>query len=677
MAEQDSVTVEPEKPVDGKYSEDSLKLLNTINPSFNGLLEQLSELEFLPRAGRSFSAATIGVIGSRQLREHLSAEIRIKSLEVEDLERAGSPDFDFLLVQLSYDLPFAWRGIFLQPGQMDRLATLLGACSDKGVPAVFYLDGGLYEKAQFAKALEAWKLPVLATTAAVYRELEAEGHPECQLVAPLYSGKLFHPYQMTKSRNLRKGLGFVVPEWAVLAENLADSNWLELARLQNVVVFDDRISRKPSKYPLPKGAQQILMGSVDEAVSRGLWRNGFASLVLDTGVNTHYQVRNVYRSLAFGVPVITTLSRDQFPRDMPLIFANSFEEVISSAEALKGNTFLRDALGDFSLRYFSRHFALCRTLPGLGRSLGADLPELSMPLISMVMPTSRHAFIDEAISYFSEMRYEKREFVIVLNMPDEEAAPIVERYRDRPDVRFLVVPKSEPVGRCINIGIDAAAGEYIAKIDDDDPYGPTYLDDYVDALLSVRFDLAGKVPSFWYETDSEQLRIKRQFWRNMGYYNRMQGGTFFFSKRSGLHYDEAVRGFADLEMQVRLEEQGALLLSVGFFDYVHMRRDAAHHTWQVAGADIHAQTFAVRSDSEWQPAMSSFWESRLLNMDAASCAALTENSAKYFYLPKLQSSMEKDAGKRPVSRFVKLVDKKFGGQIYFVVSRLKWIFRGR
>lgn len=66
------------------------------------------------------------------------------------------------------------------------------------------------------------------------------------------------------------------------------------------------------------------------------------------------------------------------------------------------------------------------------------------------------------------------------------------------------VPAHRPLGAALNVGLDAATGAYIAKIDDDDRYGPDHLLDLVLALRHSGADAVGKLVHAVYQ---EQLGI--------------------------------------------------------------------------------------------------------------------------------------------------------------------------
>jgi len=52
--------------------------------------------------------------------------------------------------------------------------------------------------------------------------------------------------------------------------------------------------------------------------------------------------------------------------------------------------------------------------------------------------------------------------------------------------------KTQTLGACMNLGVDAADGRYIAKVDDDNYYGRHYLTDLVNAFAYSGAGIVGK-----------------------------------------------------------------------------------------------------------------------------------------------------------------------------------------
>lgn len=76
------------------------------------------------------------------------------------------------------------------------------------------------------------------------------------------------------------------------------------------------------------------------------------------------------------------------------------------------------------------------------------------------------------------------------------------------DCTVIGVSREHPVGRCYNEGVKHCDGKYIAKIDDDDFYGPWYVMDYIIAMEQMDAPVASKKSFFiWLEQSDETYLI--------------------------------------------------------------------------------------------------------------------------------------------------------------------------
>lgn len=93
-------------------------------------------------------------------------------------------------------------------------------------------------------------------------------------------------------------------------------------------------------------------------------------------------------------------------------------------------------------------------------------------MISCVMATSDRApFVRQALRCFAAQTYPDRELIVV----DDGDRPVSALCRNVPGVRYIRLRDYTPTGTKTNIGIEAARGDVIQKMDDDDYYGPDFL----------------------------------------------------------------------------------------------------------------------------------------------------------------------------------------------------------
>ena len=203
------------------------------------------------------------------------------------------------------------------------------------------------------------------------------------------------------------------------------------------------------------------------------------------------------------------------------------------------------------------------------------------PIVSAILVTRRPTFLAGAVAMMRAQTCPGVELVVVLHGTDRsdlqhpacEALALADR--------VIEAPASAPFGVCLNLGIAASRGEMLAKIDDDDLYGPAYLEEAAAALSAGEGDVVGKMETYVYLADERQLLL----WRPGASLQRqpgLAGPTLFFPRRLGLApgfrpLPSAIdRGFLD-----DCKALGCHFYSTSRRHYVLRRMPMAdHHTWR-------------------------------------------------------------------------------------------------
>jgi glycosyltransferase involved in cell wall biosynthesis len=96
--------------------------------------------------------------------------------------------------------------------------------------------------------------------------------------------------------------------------------------------------------------------------------------------------------------------------------------------------------------------------------------------------TDRPLFLQLAVQYFLRQSYPNRELIIIDDGPKSENEA---RFGAHNLIKYIKLKRRTSLGRKLNIGIEAARGSVIQKLDDDDYYDPNFLDHNVRALLQT------------------------------------------------------------------------------------------------------------------------------------------------------------------------------------------------
>lgn len=147
--------------------------------------------------------------------------------------------------------------------------------------------------------------------------------------------------------------------------------------------------------------------------------------------------------------------------------------------------------------------------------------------ISVVLATRRPERIRAAVKQIARQSWPNVEIVLALHgidIPQEDLSFLAECGRP---VTILRIPVDRVLGEVLNAGVDAAAGQLIAKMDDDDWYGENHLLDLVQAMEYSGAQLVGSQVEFVYLEDLDLTTRRPPEGERFG--NHVAGGTMLIS----------------------------------------------------------------------------------------------------------------------------------------------------
>ena len=220
-----------------------------------------------------------------------------------------------------------------------------------------------------------------------------------------------------------------------------------------------------------------------------------------------------------------------------------------------------------------------------------------LPLVSILLATKRPGFLPWALANVARQTYPAVELVLALH--GEGFADVERRVARLPQpAKVLRVPANVTLGAVLDAAGGAATGTLLAKMDDDDLYGPEHLWDLVLAREYSQAELVGKWPEHVYLASADRT-IR---WRNGGgeryYASSPAGGTLLIS-RSDLRDCGGWRQ-ASAAVDTLLAEDvvcaGGRVYRTHGAGFVLMRH-GLHHTWN----DRHAaeDVFLAKADCVW------------------------------------------------------------------------------
>jgi hypothetical protein len=209
-----------------------------------------------------------------------------------------------------------------------------------------------------------------------------------------------------------------------------------------------------------------------------------------------------------------------------------------------------------------------------------DLPAAPAPTVSVVLATNRPADLLDAAGRYAAFTYAPRELVVGLH-GDDFPPGTDERVRAIAggEVTVRRVPSDRNLGMVLDELTACTSGELVTKMDDDDLYAPTHLEDLVEALRYSRATLVGKGSEFVYLAEIDTT-IRRLVSGAESRSRSIGGGTLMMGRadlRTVGGWQRAPRA-VDQRLMDDVVANGGRIHRTHGFGFVLMRR-VDGHTW--------------------------------------------------------------------------------------------------
>ena len=230
----------------------------------------------------------------------------------------------------------------------------------------------------------------------------------------------------------------------------------------------------------------------------------------------------------------------------------------------------------------------------------AEAPELAR--ISVLLATRRPGHLAAALANAARQSYPRLELVLALHGPGF-AADAVERAIAgfAHPLKPLRLDASRPLGSVLNAAADAANGALLAKMDDDDLYGPEHLWDLALAREYSGAALVGKFPATVYLARGDRT-VRRRRVPSETWSSSITGGTMLIGREDL----ERAGGWRRLPRHVDAALAEDVLRAGGGVYRTHdagflMVRHGDRPTWEADDAEFLVGAEAVHRG--WRPAL--------------------------------------------------------------------------
>jgi hypothetical protein len=289
-----------------------------------------------------------------------------------------------------------------------------------------------------------------------------------------------------------------------------------------------------------------------------------------TGPRDEQQV--VLRSLAVGTPVAS--GGDVLRRLGVEVEQHHDADAAARARALVDDDAHRERVSVVGRRRVLSAHTGAHRLRAVLAALGRPVPP--EPRVSVLLSTNRPAVLDHAVGSVARQRHPDVELVAVLHGEGFDDLGPLERFPG--PVRVVRAPAERTLGECLNLGLEEATGELVAKMDDDDHYGRDHLGDLALAHGYSGAALVGKRIEHVHLADRDLTVTRDQ--ANVERFGIHVSGPTLLASRDLLHryrfLPEPAR--VDSTLIERLRDDGEQVYGTHALDVVLERRGQGH-TW--------------------------------------------------------------------------------------------------
>lgn len=302
----------------------------------------------------------------------------------------------------------------------------------------------------------------------------------------------------------------------------------------------------------------------------------FAAVLVEAETIKDYSA--ACKLLAFtarGVPVICYGDKTRLPFES----RPTYEEAAAFAKELAMDTELRERTSIKQRKQAVLEHSQLQRFEYILTKLSIRLTKSQK--ISAIVSTMRPKNVIDVIDQFSSQAYENKELILLLHGEGFDETKI-KRHMEKTgvDYKLLARGKNTIFGENLNDAVDAASGDFVTKMDDDDYYAENHFSDLLAARRYSRADIVGKW-SNWVYLKNKNLTTTWVIEKQESYCHHLPGATFLL-ERSLLQKVKfgIVQNGIDSELYRRIEARGGTLYSTHRYNFARIRHGA--HTYNTS-----------------------------------------------------------------------------------------------
>ncbi|WP_159440559.1 CgeB family protein [Tersicoccus phoenicis] len=502
---------------------------------------------------------------------------------------------DFLFVEAAWaGNGGAWRHLLAGPGEPGReLRDLVAWCREAGTPTVFWNKEDPAHYADFRSTAHLFDV-VLTTDASMVDRYRQDAPAQQVGVLPFAAQPTIHNPVRPMAGHRSRGIAFAgmyfghkFPQRrrhldALLAGAMksAEATGDQLEIFARHADVDDR-------YRFPEPFNRFVVGSLDYARMLTAYRAYRVFLNVNTIADSPTMcARRMFELPASGVPMVTAPSDaiDTFFAGTGLAPVTTAGEAASAVtDILRRPADADRVLHRIQRRIWDHHTYAHRAEEVVRIALPGRHRPVTSPTVSAVVSCFRPHRVEDVLRVLGAQRDVDMQVVLLTHGFEIDRAhwtAIAENHGLR-HITVLSASRDVSLGECLNRCVEAADGTVIAKIDDDDGYGPDYLHDALHALAYSHANVVGKQAHYLYLPNREMTVLRSPEAEHR--FTALVPGPTMVGARDIFrqHPFAAVTRGEDTGFLTDVSRAGGVIYSADRFNY-YRYRGSTDHTWQVS-----------------------------------------------------------------------------------------------
>nr|WP_275587613.1 glycosyltransferase [Arthrobacter roseus] len=300
--------------------------------------------------------------------------------------------------------------------------------------------------------------------------------------------------------------------------------------------------------------------------------------------------RRIFEVIASGSTLISTPSQaiETYFASNEICVAQTPEETQEVIRAVAANPRFAELSGHRGQRRIWReHTYAHRAEQVIGDVIPSARQEVGPPPVSVVVATRRPDQLTNIFENVGRQTHRNVELIVLSHgyeNDNKEFFRLADKYGIEHSVNMSAATDVS-LGECLNSLVATSSSAVVTKMDDDDYYGPHYLEDQLHAMNYSRADIVGKQAHYMY-LESLDASILRFAHREHCFTSMVMGPTLMASREllSDLGFADLGSG-EDSDLLRRAVRDGASVYAADRFSF-YQRRKAAGHTWSVGDHEL-------------------------------------------------------------------------------------------